>query len=248
MKRLCLLLGLALAAPLVTAGPASAQLNGEIRMTIHTHSNPDPNWPGLLFPSDRLSYNFVVGEDFSYSSRTCGGPAPFNDLGLNFTPNYPGVDDDADSTAPVRHRVQGTITAVSPNGNEGSIQGKITTVLCAPGPNATQVETEHSIVSYFHARFLRISNNALQVWGSFQISPTESTGTFRDMQGGGRLEGRFTCLGHQGNPSQPSCAQLGYYTDFVGHSGDPTLGPGRLQPGLVGTFYDPTIQTTGSAA
>lgn len=39
-------------------------------MTIHTHSNDDPDFPGPLFNSDRLSYNFVEGEDFSYSSRT----------------------------------------------------------------------------------------------------------------------------------------------------------------------------------
>ena len=244
MRKLCVLLGVALAVPFVSAGPAGAQQYGEIRMTIHTHSNPDPNWSGLLFPTDRLSFNFVQGEDFSYSSRTCSGSAPFNDLGLDFRPDYPGVDDDADHTAPVRHRIEGRVTAVGPN--TGSIEGKITTVLCVPGPSG-MVESPHSIVSYFWARYTRVSDNALLISGSFQISPTESTGTFRDMQGGGRIEGRFTCLGHQRDPSQPSCAQLGYFTDFVGHTGDPTLPAGQLQPGLIGSYYDPTV-TTGPSA
>lgn len=245
MRRVCLLLGLALAVPLVWAGPAGAQASGQVRMTLHTHSSDDPVFTGLLFPSDRLSYNFVEGEDFSYSSRVCGGRAPFNDVGLDFIPDYPGVDSDADHTAPVRHRVQGTVTTAA--GSRGVISGKITTVLCAPGPNNTQVETAHSIVSYFTAQYIRASNNHLQIYGSFQFSPTESTGTFRDIRGGGRFEGRFTCLGHQSNPSLPSCAQLGHFTDFVGHTGDPTLPAGQLQPGLVGTYYDPTV-TTGAAA
>lgn len=242
MRRLCLLVGLAVALPLVWAGPASAQQYGDVRMTIHAHSNDDPNWPDLLFPTDRLSFNFVQGEDFSYSSRTCAGTAPFNDIGLNFIPDYPGVDDD-DGTARVRHNVEGRVIAAGPT--TGAIQGKITTVLCE-GPGGT-LESEHSIVSYFWVRYTRAGNNALLVSGGFQISPTESTGTFRDMRGGGRIEGRFTCLANQRNPSQPSCAQLGYFTDFVAHSGNPSLPAGQLQPGVVGRYYDPTV-TTGSAA
>ncbi len=240
MRRLCLLLGLALAVPLVWAGPAAAQQYGEVRMTMHTHSNEDPDWPGLLFPTDRLSFNFGVGEDFSYSSRTCSGRAPFNDLGLNFIPDYPGVDTDADHTAPVRHRIEGTVIAAGTT--SGAIQGRITTVLCVPGLGGTMVESPHSIVSYYWVRYERAGNNALLVNGGFVISPTESTGTFRDMQGGGRIEGRFTCL------SAPTCAVRGHFTDFVGHAGDPSLGPGVIQPGVVGTYYDPTVTTGGSAA
>ncbi len=58
------LLGLALAFTLVPATPAGA-VGGEIRMTLHTHSDPDPNVSGLMFPTDRLSYAVVPGEDFS---------------------------------------------------------------------------------------------------------------------------------------------------------------------------------------
>jgi hypothetical protein len=246
MKKLALLLGLAVATSLLAAGPASAQQYGEIRMTLHTHSADDPDFPGLLFESDRLSWNIAQGEDFSYSSRTCVGNAPFNDLGLNFTPDYPGVDTDPDDTARVRHRVQGTVTAAA--GDRGVIEGRITTVLCVR-QGGVWTESNHVIVSRFWAQYTRISNNAVTIQGGFQILPNESTGTFRDMQGGGRFEGRFTCLGAQSNPSAPTCAQLGHFTDFVGHTGDPTLGPGLLQPGLVGTYYDPTVlPVTGALA
>ena len=234
MKRSWLLLGLALTVTLISAGPAAAEQSGQVRMTVHTHSNPDPNWPGLMFPSDRLSWTVEEGEDFSYSSRLCEGNAPFNDVGLDFIPDYPGVDDDADHAAKVRHGIQGTVTTAA--GDRGVMEGTLTTVLC----EGTE-PSEHSIVSNFTVQYRRISNNALQVWGGFQISPTESTGTFAVMRGGGRMEGRFTCL------SAPSCAERGHFTDFVGHSGDPSLGPGLLQPGLVGRYYDPTVTTDGSS-
>ena len=197
-----------------------------------------------MFPNDRLSWSVAAGEDFSYSSRLCAGNAPFNDLGLNFIPDYPGVDDDADHTARVRHHIEGTVTAAG--GDRGAIQGRLTTVLCARSGTGAWVPSSHTLVSQFWLQYTRSGDNALLVSGGFQISPTESTGTFRDMRGGGRMEGRFTCLGHQGNPSAPSCAQLGYFTDFVGHAGDPTLGPGLLQPGLVGTYYDPTVTPIGA--
>lgn len=218
---------------------------GPLRRAPHDHAHPQQRrsvWTGLLFPTDRLSYNFTPGEHFGYSSRTCAGSAPFNEVGLNFIPNYPGVDDDADQTVAVRHGISGNIVTAGPS--RGSLRGTVITELCRPGPSG-QVGSEHSIVWHFEAQYLRADNNVLQIYGGFQISPTESTGTFRDMTGGGTVQGRFTCLGHQGNPSAPSCQQLGQYTDFVGHSGDPRLGPGRIQPGIFGSWNDPTI-TTGS--
>lgn len=224
-----------LAIPFV-AGNATAEsgpLSGQVQMNAHTHSAGT-----LLFPAQRLPYNFTVGDTFSYSSRLCSARAPFNDLGLNFIPDYPGVDDDADHTAPVRHRVEGTVTSVS--GDRGTIQGKITTVLCRPSAT-TQVATANAIISYYEVQFTLVPDNDLLLNGGFQISPTESTGTFRDMQGGGHMEGRLTCLGHQSDPAQPSCAQLGQFTDLIIHSGDPTLPAGQLPPGLIGTFYDPTV-------
>lgn len=233
MKKLPLLLGFALLVPLASAGPAAGQTTttgarGQVLMTVHTHSAGT-----LLFGIDRLPFTPQTGDTFAYSSRLCSGNAPFNDLGLNFIPDYPGVDDD-NGTAAVRHGISGVVTSAF--GTRGSIEGTLRTVLCVPGasPNG-QVESGHVIVSHFRASYNRISDDALVISGGFQISPTESTGTFRDMVGGGRIDGRFTCLG------APTCAQLGEYTDFVGHRGDPNLGPGVIEPGIVGSYYDPTI-------
>jgi hypothetical protein len=230
MRKLYLLLVSALTVSLM-ASPAAAQTGpvaGVVQMTVHTHSGGT-----LLFPVKRLPFNFVQGDTFSYSSRLCSGSAPFNDVGLNFIPDYPGVDDDGDGTAPVRHRVEGAITSAF--GPYGTVFGRITTVLCVRAPNGTQVESPHSIVSYFQATYVLLAPNDLHIWGGFQFSPTESTGTFRDIQGGGRIEGRFTCLG------LPSCAPVGFFNDFVASTGDPNLPAGQLQPGMTGSYYDPTV-------
>ena len=216
--------------------PAPAGARGGFQMTVHSHSNNDPNFPGLLFPTDRLAFQFTEGDDFSYSSRPCGLSAPFNELGLDFNPDYPGVDDDADGTAAVRHHVEGTVTEV--NGQTGTIEGTITSVLCENG-----AETGNVIVTEFTARYRLVSDNELALTGTFQINPDLSTGTFADLEGHGSLKASLVCLGHQRNPSLPSCAQLGYFTDFVAFRGDPTKGPGEIQPGLVGSFSDPTVTT-----
>jgi hypothetical protein len=197
-----------------------------VKITVHTHSNDDPEFPGLLFDTDRLSFDFTEGEDFAYSSRICGGGPPFNDLGLDFTSDYPGVDDDADGTAAVRHRVEGTIT----------------TVLCEI-ENGTQVESDNVIVTHFEGRFRRTSDNEVRVNGTWEFSPTESTGTFAGLEGRGSIQGVLTCLSHERNPSQPSCEQRGHFTDFVGARGDLTKGPGDIGPGLKGNFRDATVLT-----
>lgn len=232
MRKFCLLLASALAVPLAAAGPAGSQAqrpaSGQVRMTVHAHS------AGVLqFPSDRLSFNFTQGETFAYSSRICSGNAPFNDIGLNFTPDYPGVDNDADSAARVRHGVQGTVTVAA--GDRGVVQGTIKTVLCVPDGNGGWVDSPNVLVTHFTAAYTRVSPNDLHLNGGFQFSPTQSTGTFRDIQGGGRLEARFTCLG------QTSCAPGGEFNDFVSSTGDPTLPAGQLQPGMTGAFSDPTV-------
>lgn len=242
MKKPHLMLVAAFVAALVLVSPAAAQqpgteasgASGGLKLTVHTHSAGT-----LLFPSDRLSFDFVEGEEFAYSSRPCGGPAPFNDLGLDFSPDYPGVDDDDDGTAPVRHQVEGAITGV--NGDKGTVEGKVTSVLCVPEDGA-QVESGNVIVTHFDAEYRRASDNQVPISGQFEISPTESTGTFEDLEGHGSIQGILTCLAHQRDPSQPTCAELGEFTDFVGVRGDPTKGPGEIVPGLVGSFRDTTVQ------
>ncbi len=230
MKTLKVLFAVALTAVLVGVDPAGAvpsEASGGFQMTVHTHSN-DPET--LLFPDvERLAFDFGEGDTFAYSSRQCDETARFNDLGLDFSPDYPGVDD-ATGTAAVRHQVTGTVT--EENGDTGTIEGTITTVLCEDGE-----ETDNVIVTNFESRYRLVSDDELQIIGRYEISPEESTGTFADLEGHGSIQGVFTCLG------DPVCAELGEFTDFVGARGDLSKGPGEIQPGLVGTFSDPTVDT-----
>lgn len=232
MKKSHLLLATACAIPLLVAGPAAAQVQqgpayGSVTMTVHTHSGS-----GLISPVQRLPFNFGAGNTFTYASRLCGGNAPFNDIGLDFVPDYPGVDDDADGKARVRHIVQGTISSWF--GTRGQVQGTIRTILCQ-GEGSSSVATGNVLVSRFQAALTLLAPNDLHLNGGFQFSPTESTGTFRDIQGGGRMEARLTCLG------AASCAPGGFFNDFVASTGNPNLPAGQLQPGMSGFYYDPTV-------
>lgn len=233
MRRLRLFLPFAVPVVLLAVEPAGAVppaddgASGGFQMTVHTHSN---NPSTLLFPDvDPLEFDFAEGSDFAYSSRTCDRPAPFNQVGLDFTPDYPGVDDET-GTAAVRHQVTGTVTAV--HGKTGTIEGTITSVLCEGGE-----ETDNVIVTDFEARYRLASDDELRIAGTYQFSPTESTGTFADLEGQGSIQGSFTCLG------PAVCANVGAFTDFVGARGDLSAGPGEIQPGLVGHFTDPTVAT-----
>lgn len=233
---------LAVPAPANAAKPADAQkaLSGGVQISVHTHSNNDPVFPGLLFPSDRLAYEFEQGDDFSYSSRTCAGSAPFNEIGLDFRPDYPGVDD-ATGTAAVRHHAEGTITSVKQDGDRGTIEGTITSVMCVTDPTTgARVESGDVLVMDYTAKFRRTSDNEIQLTGRWTFSPTESTGTFEDITGGGSLKAILTCLGHVRNPSALSCEDLGYYTDFVGLRGDTSAPVGETTSGLIGHFRDPS--------
>jgi hypothetical protein len=233
-------------AALAVAGPSAAvaqdstdALSGNVTISVHAHSNDDPNSASLLFPTDRLAFDFEEGDDFAYSSRPCGASAPFNDIGLDFTPDYPGIDD-TDDTAAVRHLAEGTVTSV--DGDRGTIEGTITSVVCVT-ENGQRVESGDAIVSEYTVRYRRTSDNEVQLTGTFRISPTRSTGTFEDMTGRGSIKAVITCLGAVRDPDAPTCAELGYYTDFVGLRGDTTAPAGETTPGLIGSFRDPTIES-----
>jgi len=246
MKKFFLLLSSAImAVSLVGISPAAAapptkqtsEVQGGFQLTVHSHSD---NIPSLLFKEvNTLSYNFAEGEKFAYSSRTCSGNARFNDVGLNFIPDYPGVDDDADGTAPVRHIVQGAVTEV--NGDRGTIEGTITTVLCVTGADGKRTESNNKIVTNFTTKYRQASDNELRLTGTFEISPTASTGTFLGLEGRGSFKAILTCLSAARNPSLPSCSDIGQYTDFVAVRGDSSKGPGEIKPGLVGSFRDATV-------
>lgn len=246
MSKLSIVLGSILAAAaLVLAGPATAKkdsskaASGGVKISVHAHSNDDPVFSGLLFPTDRLAYDFERGDDFSYSSRTCGLPAPFLETALDFRPNYPGVDDD-DGTAAVRHRVQGTVTKVK--GDRGTIEGTLTSVLCVT-ENGEQTESEHVIVTDYRARYRRTSDNEVQLTGRWRFSATESTGRFEDLRGHGSIKAILTCLPHVRDPSAPTCAERGEFGDFVALRGDTTKPPAEAVPGLMGHYRDRTVET-----
>ncbi len=235
MRRIHLVLAFAAAIVLALVDPVGAKpqdsaaegASGAFQLTVHTHSS---NPKTLLEPNvERLQFDFEEGDTFTYSSRQSDQTARFNDLGLDFQPDYPGVDDD-DGTAAVRHVVTGTVT--EENDGTGTIEGTITTVLCEDGQ-----ETENVIVTHFEADYRLVSDDELAITGTFQISPEESEGIFADLEGSGQIQGVFTCLG------APVCAELGEFTDFVGARGDLSKGPGEIQPGLVGHFSDPTVGT-----
>jgi hypothetical protein len=234
MTNLKIVLGaIVAAAAFALAGPAAAApddaVSGAVSVSAHTHSNP-----GLLFPTDRLAFDFEEGDDFAYSSRTCADSAPFNEVGLDFRPDYPGIDD-ATGVASVRHLAEGTITEVSQDGDRGKIEGTITSIVCENGE-----ETGDALVMHYTAKFRRTSDNEVQLTGQWRFSPTESTGTFADITGGGSIRAQLTCLGHERNSAMPTCEDLGYFADFVGLRGDTSAPAGETTPGLIGQFRDPT--------
>jgi hypothetical protein len=222
MKKPHLILGLLLLGTLVFSQPASAQrpsesgASGNFSLSVHAHSSQFTN---TLFPTDPLETDFREGDSFSYSSIPCSQPAPFNDTSLEFSPDYPGIEDPAST----RHFVEGTVTEVDPSDRTGTIEGTITTILCLGGE-----ESENTITTGFRARFVRTSDNQLRLVGRYEI--TGGTGVFADLSGSGRIKGSLTCLPSTlQRQGATSCEDLGVFADAV------------LQ--LNGTFRDPTVAT-----
>ncbi len=233
MKKQGLLLVSALLMALVAAGPAAAQppqdssqarASGGFSLDVHSHSADDPNDPGLRFPTERLAFPITEGDSFSYSSRPCELPAPFNQVGLEFTPPYPGFD----NPVPVRHRSQGTI--VDGDADSGRIEGTITTVICETR-DGSQTESEHSIQIAYLGHYKLISPDEARIRGSYEI--LGGTGTFENLTGHGSIQASLTCLG------DATCAELGYFTDFVAPPPPSELDPRRS--GLQGSYRDPDV-------
>lgn len=194
MKRFAIVI-LALLAPPVLATPAAAQqtpASGHMSLSVHAHSS---QFTDTLFASDPLETTFAAGDAFSYSSIPCSRPAPFNDTSLNFSPDYPGVEDPAST----RHFVEGTITSVDGSGRTGTVEGTITTILCVGGE-----ESQSTITTAYTGRFVR----------SYEIAG--GTGIFDGLEGRGAIRGSLTCLPRtlEATGAQ-SCADLGVYADAV---------------------------------
>jgi hypothetical protein len=189
-----------------------------------------PTGNPTLVPTDALETPLTEGASFRYSSIRCAaGPAPYNNVGLDFTPDYPGLADPAS----IRTVISGTVTKAKKSGARGKIRGTITSYLCQGGQ-----ETDQITVS-FKAKYRPTSDTAivlrggqitttggLALTGKFQI--TDGTGRFEDIKGHGSLTAQLTCL-----PSTltrngaTSCATLGAFSeavfDMTGRYRDPTI-------------------------
>jgi hypothetical protein len=243
MKQLRLVFGLALAAALISASPASAQTtpsspqSGSFTMSMHTHSDAELRFGSI----QQLPYDAVPGSTFLYSSRRCENFAPYNDVGLVMGPDVRGLQ----SPLRVRHRVQGVVK--TGNSEAGTIEGDAVSVRClAPsptgpdaqgtgGPETGDVFRTDLIRMSFRVTYARDSQNALRFSGTFTITGGE--GAFAGLGGSGTFEGGFVCLGalRPGAP-QPSCAQRGQYSDFVTLRGDLAAPFGQHDPGVRGTY------------
>lgn len=232
MRKQSLLLVAAILLALVAVSPATAQppqdsqASGGFSLNVHTHSSDDPDNPGLLFSTERLAFPITQGNTFSYSSRQCELSAPYNQVGLEFAPPYPGLD----NPVPVRHRSEGTI--VDGDAERGTIEGVITTVVCETRDGG-QTESEHSISTAFRGHYKLISPDEARINGSYEI--LGGTGTFENLTGHGSIQASLTCLG------DATCEELGHFTDFVAPPPPSELDPQR--PGLRGSYKDPDVTT-----
>ena len=187
-----------------------------------------------LVPTRALRLPLRDGRNFfRYSSIECqSGPAPYNNVGLDFNPAYPGVPDPAS----IRSVMTGIVTQASPSGDRGNAEGTITSYLCENG-----VETDQLTV-YFRGRLRAAPPTTLNLRGGpivttggaviearFEI--IDGTGRFEDMTGGGR-SGRIhlTCLPSTlTRNNAASCSALGAFSEGV--------------LDLSGRFQDPTVPT-----
>ena len=216
MKRLLLtvavLASVATVAPAAVAGaapPAEDGLSGRFTFRPHTHTTQggSPSGAPTLFPTDPAPVPLTEGT-YSYSSIPCESPAPFNDVSLDFSPDYPGL------TEPASTRSLIEITVV--DAEAGTVEGTITSILC---------ETGEQIVYSFSGSFTSVSDNLASFVGTFEIA--SGTGQFGDLEGSGRLRGALTCLDPiLARHGAESCADLGFYSDAVatlrGTFSDPT--------------------------
>jgi hypothetical protein len=181
--------------------------------------------------TDPLSIPATVGDTFTYSTITCTSPfPPWNNVGLHFAPDYPGLADPAS----VRHEVQGSVVAAAPNGKRVVVDGTITSYLCESGVRTDQIVTSfHGVLAPTTASSVTLAGNGpvpttggLEIKGGFHI--VGGTGRFADMTGGGTITGQFTCLRTtlQRNAVQ-TCAGLGGYSEVPfqlnGHFADRTV-------------------------
>ena len=213
MRKKLLFVAMALVASLSTLSPAAAAkppaseggASGNISLTVHAHSS---QFTDTLFPTSPVPFPVTEPSTGTYSSIPCSQPAPFNDTALDFSPDFPGIEDPAS----VRHFVDVALTPTQ--GNKGTIEGEITTILCLDGQ-----ESENQLFIAFEGTYKQ-TGGEVRFQGTFEI--TGGTGVFEDITGEGTITGALTCLASR----EATCAQLGVLSDAVFS--------------LQGTFSDPT--------
>jgi len=233
---------------LATSAPASAagSASGSISLDAFTLTGDQFGTPSgrptlartdpFALDGNRKGKNITVaeGESFTTSSTACNSPrAPFNNVGLDFNPAFPGVKD----PAPIRSVINGTVTSVSPSGIRGTVEGTVMTFLCENGKETAK------IVIAFESEFRRTGKRMLEltggplrttgglelVNGTFKI--VSGTGRFDSLTGSGTVTGQFTCLPRtlERNGAR-SCAELGAFSEAIfqldGTFADPAPGPG----------------------
>ncbi len=202
------LASLATISPAVAAKPPSkgGGASGNISLTVHAHSS---QFTDTLFPTSPVPFPVTEPSSGTYSSIPCSRPAPFNDTALDFSPDYLGIEDPAS----VRHFVEVALTPT--HGNQGTIEGEITTILCLDGE-----ESENQLFITFEGTYKQ-TGGEVRFQGTFEIAG--GTGVFEDITGEGTITGALTCLPGR----EATCAQLGVLSDAVFS--------------LQGTFSDPTV-------
>lgn len=209
MRKAYLFVTFVLTASLLTINSASGAppsvqegASGDISLTVHAHSS---QFTDTLFPTSPLPFPVTEETSGTYSSIPCSRPAPFNDTALDFTPDFPGVEDPAS----VRHFVEVTLTPTK--ANQGTVDGEITTILCLDGE-----ESKNRIFFSFEGTYKQ-ADGRLRIDGSFEI--TGGTGIFADITGEGTISGEITCFNVR-------CAERGVYSDLAfaleGTFSDPT--------------------------
>ena len=181
--------------------------------------------------TDPLSVPVTRGDTFTYSTVTCASPfPPWNNVGLQFDPDYPGLNDPAS----VRHEFQGTVISASPSGERGVVRGTITSYLCENGVRTDQIVSRFTaVIRPTSATSVLLAGGGpvpttggLELTGQFHI--VGGTGRFEDLSGHGALTAQFTCLrGTLQRNAVQSCDQLGGYSEV----------PFQLQ----GRFSDRTV-------
>ncbi len=226
MRRVTVVIALALSASLASVAPATAKpdkahgkghgkghgkaigknaARGTIiveGLTLAGTQFGTPSGQPTTVATDPVSIPVRKGDTFTYSTITCASAfPPWNSFGLHFEPDYPGVDEGpTDRGASVRHELRGTVTKSKRDGT-GKVRGTIATYLCEAGQRTDQ------IVSRYKARFTPTSATSVPLVGGGPVPTTGGlalTGRFKIVEG----TGRFSRLkGHGRMIGQFTCLQ-----------------------------------------